>query len=48
MTGSGKVGGRRERRGVNRRGNLPASVTPGGGVDVWHPASGAVENSGSD
>lgn len=52
VTGSGKVGGRRERRGVNRRGNLPAFVTQaggeGGGIDVWHPASGAVENSGSD
>ena len=48
MTGSGKVGGTRERRGVNRRGNLTASGTPGEGVDVWHPASRAVENSGPD
>lgn len=29
-----------------RRGNLTASVTPEEGVDVWHPASRAVGNSG--
>lgn len=47
MTGAGKVGVE-EGRGQKGTGNLTVAVTQEEGVDVWHPANGAVENSSPD
>lgn len=44
--GQGKWGVEEKEEKGYRRGNLTASVTPEEGVDVWHPASRAVGNSG--